>query len=247
MPIVSWLSSLPSWLAFCVILIAYETFAVVISVGARALYARLGFPFNAVFTASWIQVVGGLNAVLFAFVIVTLWSSLHVAAANVDTEALTIRMLWRDAAPANRPEIVAYAKAVVDSWRSLCTSQPSRDPDTILRSMERNMKPSTPALAGAVDRDVATLADLHDMRARALHSGVPGELWIALIGLSAMIIAMASLVHPERRDVHLILAVCTALAMSLFLWVALMLDFPYCGGTTVSPQPMEQTLTSIVS
>ena len=103
--LILWSNSVPPWVAFLMIVLVYEIFAIGVSLLARRLYSRWNFPNSGSFVPPWISIVGGLNALIFAFVIVTLWSNLHAASADVDTEALSVRRLWRDIAPLSDPGI----------------------------------------------------------------------------------------------------------------------------------------------
>ncbi len=240
--LILWLSSVPPWVAFIAIVLVYEAFAIGVSLLARRLYSRWHFPSNGSFVQPWISIVGGLNALIFAFVVVTLWSNLHAASADVDTEALSVRRLWRDITPAQRPQVLAYSRAVVRGWSQLCGGQGSLEAGRIQRGLERDAQPATPSLLGQVDEEVDTLTALRNHRLRAAQSGVPEELWLGTIVLSWILIAITSFVHPERRDMHLALVACTALAMGLLLWVAVMIDYPYCGGSTVTPAPLQRSV-----
>jgi hypothetical protein len=190
----------------------------------------------------WISIVGGLNALIFAFIIFTVWANLHAASADVDSEALTVRMLWRDITPAQRPQVLAYSRAVIAGWSQLCGGQGNSEAGRIQHALERYARPATPALLGQVDDEVDALTALRNRRLRAAQSGVPEELWLGTIVLSWILIAITSFVHPERRDMHLALVACTALALGLLLWVAAMIDYPYCGGSTVTPVPLQRSV-----
>lgn len=241
--IVLWLNGVPSWVAFIAIVLVYEVFAVGVTLLARRFYARWNFPSSGSFVPPWISIVGGLNALIFAFVIVTLWSNLHAATADIDTEALTVRRLWRDLDPSQRPQVLAYSRAVVKGWSQLCGGQGSAEAGRVERELEHSARPSTPSLIGQVNDEVDTLATLRNHRLRAARSGAPDELWIGTVALSWILIAITSFVHPERRDMHVALVACTALAMGLLLWVAVMIDYPYCGGSAVTPLPLERSIS----
>jgi hypothetical protein len=246
--LVLWLSGLPSWLAFLVILGAYESFALAVTLVARNVYARLEFPRSASFVPPWLQLVGGLNALLFAFVIVSLWTTLHAAETNVDAEGFTIRTLYHDVEPAQRPLVVAYARAVVDSWPSLCGGKNAGAASSrLLARIEREGRPVQKSAAGDLGRELASLEDLQARRLHATVSGVPDELWLGLVTLSLILILMTSFIHPERADMHLALAGFVALAIALLLWVAVSLDFPFCGGTTVTPLPIQEAIDAMTS
>ena len=246
--IVLWLSGLPAWLAFVVILLTYELFAAGVTLVARRAYDRWKFPRGASFVPPWLQLVGGLNALLFAFVIVSLWSTLHAAEANVDDEAFTLRMLYHDVVPAQRPMVVDYARSIVDGWPMLCggTSAGAAG-GVLLTQIEREGQPVQKNARSDLDRDLATLEDLRARRLHATVSGVPDELWLGLVVLSGILIVMTSFIHPERSDMHLALAGFVALSIALLLWVAVSLDFPFCGGTTVLPLPIQETIDALTS
>jgi hypothetical protein len=242
------LSELPSWLAFLVILATYELFAVSVTLVARRCYERWKFPRAASFVPPWLQLVGGLNALLFAFVIVSLWSTLHSTEANVDDEAFTLRMLYHDVQPAQRPNVLEYARAIVRGWPTLCGgAHAGASAGLLLARIEREGKPVQPSARTDLDRDLATLEDLRARRLHATVSGVPDELWLGLVVLSAILIVMTSFIHPERSDMHLALAGFVALSIALLLWVAVSLDFPFCGGTTVMPLPIQETIDALTS
>jgi hypothetical protein len=151
-------------------------------------------------------------------------------------------MLWRDITPAQRPQVLAYSRAVIAGWSQLCGGQGNSEAGRIQHALERYARPATPALLGQVDDEVDALTALRNRRLRAAQSGVPEELWLGTIVLSWILIAITSFVHPERRDMHLALVACTALALGLLLWVAAMIDYPYCGGSTVTPVPLQRSV-----
>jgi hypothetical protein len=240
--LILWLNSVPSWLALVAVVLVYEAFAIGVTLLARRLYTHWRFPSNGSFVPPWISIVGGLNALIFAFIIFTVWTNLHAASADVDSEALTVRMLWRDITPAQRPEVLAYARAVIAGWSQLCGGQGNSEAGRIQHRLERDARPATPSLLRQVDDEVDALTALRNRRLRAAQSGVPEELWFGTIVLSWILIAITSFVHPERRDMHLALVACTALALGLLLWVAAMIDYPYCGGSTVTPAPLQRSV-----
>lgn len=192
--------------------------------------------------------VGGLNALLFAFVIVSLWSTLHAAEANVDDEAFALRMLYHDVEPAQRPMVIEYARAILDEWPTLCGgANAGRPGGVLLNRIEREGQPVQKNARSDLDRDIATLEDLRARRLHATVSGVPDELWIGLVVLSGILIVMTSFIHPERSDMHVALAGFVAFSIALLLWVAVSLDFPFCGGTTVLPLPIQETIDALTS
>ena len=240
--LILWSATAPPWLAFIAIVLVYETFAVGFTLFARRFYSRWQFPSNGSFVPPWISIVGTLNALILAFVIVTLWSHLHAARADVDTEAVTIRRLWRDISPAQRPLILAYSRDVIKDWPQLCGGQGSLDAAKIQRGLERNAQPAIPSLLGQVDGEVDVLTELRNHRLRTAQSGVPEDLWLGGILLSWVLIVITSFVNPERRDMHLALVACTAFAMGLLFWVAVRIDFPYCPGHPVTPVPIQRSI-----
>jgi hypothetical protein len=243
--VILFLNEQPGWIAFAIVLAFYEAFAIGVTLVTRRLYAIWDFPKNATFVPPWVQLVGALNALLFAFVIVSLWQTLHATEVDVDTEAYTVRVLYRDILPSQRPLVIAYGQAVADGFPLLCEGHGTTRSATLLHQLERNGEPAQPSLRGELNRELATLEDLRSRRVHAAVSGVPDELWLGLIALSLILIAMTSFVQPERGDMHVALVAFVAFAIALVFWVAASLDFPYCGGTTISPVPLQQTLDGL--
>jgi hypothetical protein len=157
-------------------------------------------------------------------------------------------MLYHDVVPAQRPMVVDYARSIVDGWPMLCGgANAGVAGGVLLTRIEREAAPVQKNARSDLDRDLATLEDLRARRLHATVSGVPDELWLGLVVLSGILIVMTSFIHPERSDMHLALAGFVALSIALLLWVAVSLDFPFCGGTTVMPLPIQETIDALTS
>jgi len=192
--------------------------------------------------SAWATAVGALCAVLFGFTIVNLWNVLRSADANVDAEAVAVRMVARDLQPAQTGMLRDYVAATVVEWPSLCGGGHSPLADAALARLEQNSKAKSAIYDDDLYRQLSTLEDLRLVHLRAAGDVLPRELWIALgvLAVSLLVVLAFALLESQAYHIALMLAVGTALGM--LFWVASLLDYPFCGSTSVQPTALVQTL-----
>src|SRR5215469_14585698 len=103
-----WLTLLPSWISFLLIVGAANAFAIAATLLARRWYLRLGVTAGPAIVGAWATTLGALAAVLCAFTIVTLWSIFAKAAQNNDNEAAAVRLAAVDMPAAQLPLLRHY-------------------------------------------------------------------------------------------------------------------------------------------
>ncbi len=231
-----WISALPSWLAFAVVLVAANAAALGAMAVARRYYARAGVPSGPPPVGAWATAVGGLCAMLFAFTIVTLWNATTTVKANIDAESTAMVLLARDVEVAQRPLIAEYVRQTVEEWPRLCGGSENPSVESDLMTLERLAKPRKPEYANDLYLQLGTLENMRDRRWRAASHAVPDEVLAALGVLALTLFVVLAIAFPERLDTHLALTLAIGTAIGTLFWVAVLLEYPFCGSGTIGPQ-----------
>jgi Protein of unknown function (DUF4239) len=203
-----------------------------------------------------LAVVGVVYAVLLAFVVVIVWQQFEDAKANVDSEAVAIGGLYRDAValgPRTVPLRVAltrYSHSVVDEeWPTMSEHhQESAATDTDLNDVWDALR-SVPAKSRApsafYDQASTQLHQLTELRRkRILDSGsqLPAPLWVVLIAGAIISIGFTYFFGVANFRAQALMVAALASIIGLVLFLVLSLDLPYSGDVGANPHPIEQTI-----
>lgn len=221
----------------CANALAFTVFAIV-----RAAARRLGITHGSPAVGAWATAAGSLGALLFAFTIVTLWSIDRNTRAAVDAEAAAVRMVARDVRPDQIPLARAYLQSAIREWPALCEGG-SFDNGT--RALEVLMHQAVARNATFNDdlyRQLSSIETMRFQRVRSARSGIPRELWVGVVAMAVAMFAILSLMLLEHRGYHATLMAIYATVVGMLFWVAILLDFPFCGATAITPQPFIDAL-----
>jgi hypothetical protein len=161
------------------------------------------------------------------------------ADANVDAQAAAVRMVARDLKPTGNPLLKDYVAATIAEWPTLCGGGRSAAADAAL---EREAQPKTQLHADDLFAQLATLEALRFAHMRAADERLPRELWAALGVLSLALLAVLALALPESQAYHLALMLVMGTSLAILFWVATLLDYPFCGTTSVVPNALVEAL-----
>jgi hypothetical protein len=238
-------SRLPSYLSLllAIVLSNGAAFVMFAAVRAYARHVRIG-PGTPV-VGAWATATASLCSLLFAFVVVTLWGIDTRATSNADAEATAARMIARDVLPTEVVLDRDYLRAAIDEWPALCGGGNFSLGDAAFEALLRNSHAKKPSYDDDLQNQLSALETLRAERLNAAQSSVPSELWFALVVLSLAVLAVLSFVLMEETAYQLPLMIVFAVAVGVLFWVTGLLDYPYCGGTSVSPQPLIDTLRHI--
>ena len=234
-------SSLPTFVSLAIALVALNAIALGATVIARSWAQRAGVAGSSTIGA-WATAVGALCAVLFAFTIINLWNTFRDADANVDAQAVTVRMVARDMAPSTLPALRSYIAQTIEEWPILCSGGQSKGVDGALANVERSAVPRTPAYGADLYAQLAQLEQLRFTHLRYADERLPRDLWVALGALSLALLAVLALALPESRAYHVALMLVMGTALAVLFWVASLLDYPFCGASSVHPTALMQAL-----
>jgi hypothetical protein len=205
---------------------------------------------------------GGFKAVLsitglvLAFSLVQANGNLREVSATVAREGATLsmtdRVLLRFGKPemnALRPDLVEYGKNLIAEWPSLTQGVRSETADAAYTVISNRVRAITPddARQQAMYRElVADLDDLSDLREQVLADsgyGLPRYFWIAIACLIGLGVGLA--VAMTGSLARTIAVAAPAAAIALLLAIVFIIDLPFEGETSVTPEAIQDALTAI--
>jgi len=237
-----WLTLLPSWISFLLIVGAANAFAIAATLLARRWYLRLGVTAGPAIVGAWATTLGALAAVLCAFTIVTLWSIFAKAAQNNDNEAAAVRLAAVDMSAAQLPLLRHYVDVTARSWPRMCGGTPNPQVVAALSALERDAKARSPEYANDLNRQLGTLEEARYQRWQDSKSLTPIELKVALCIIAVTLFGVLAIALPDRSDTHLALTVLVATALGSVYWVMTALSYPYCGDYSIGPDEIVSSM-----
>lgn len=238
-------TSLPDALAYLLAFVVANAVAICATLIARRFTNNVP-PESAALASSWSRAVGAVLALLIAFMIVSLWTAMHQAQLNVDAEAAAVRSVDHDLQPSQRPLVVAYLRASIDEWPSLCAGIPETSKArAALGALEREGRGRNASADDDLYRQFTALETLRYDRVRAAEAPVPRQLWFAIVVLALCSIVVLSLIPLQPLGYHVALMMLAATSLATLFWVATLMDYPFCGSISVQPAPLVSTLGAL--
>jgi hypothetical protein len=237
-----WLTNLPSWVAFILVLGVSNALALAATFCARSWYARRGVTAGPAVVSAWATCIGALAAVLSAFTIITLWGVFARAQSNTDAEAGAIRLASRDIAPSQLPLLKAYASAEAAAWPRMCGGTPDPHVAALMLNLQRVAEPRAPAYANNLLQQLATMEEMRSERWHGAYATAPVELKLAMCIIALSLFGVLAIALPERLDTHVALTVLVAFAIGSVFWVMIELAYPYCGSISIGPEQITSAI-----
>ncbi|MGW4487518.1 bestrophin-like domain [Amycolatopsis sp. NPDC004368] len=206
-------------------------------------------------------IVGGLHAVLVAFVLISLFDAVGTARDGSYTEADgLVSMTWAaEALPGDTGQRVqqlatAYATTVQhQEWPRLADG--GTIPDTGWTQLDQLRRTIAEAQAGndwENDRKTEAANDLWQVyqarQARltdAATSGVGSVVWFALILGSIISVLLPNLFGGTRMAAHLVIVSTLAGTIALLLYAIFQLQNPFAGGASIQPDAFSSALARL--
>lgn len=235
-------SSLPSLVSLLLVIVIANAAGFGINALARTYGRHFRIVDGSPMVGAWVTATGSLCALLFAFTVITLWNAETRAAGALDGEAQAVRAIARDVGPAQLPLVRTYLTATMSEWPTLCGGGDFSASTRAFESLMHEAKAQRSEYDDDLFRQMTSLASARAQRLRASSTAVPIELWVALIALSLAMFAILAFVFLDHPHYHAALTVVFATSIGILFWVASLLDFPFCGGTAVSMQPLLDAL-----
>ncbi|GLZ35408.1 hypothetical protein Lesp02_75950 [Lentzea sp. NBRC 105346] len=212
-------------------------------------------PYNEL-SGHFFAAVGAFYAVLLAFVVVAVWEDMNAAKDNTYVEANALPGLYFSSTqfePAQRAEFqgaaVTYARAVIaDEWPRLAHGEPSPQVEDAAKRMRKallQLDPQTPkqeALYGAMIERVNVINSARRDRLNEARPSIPGYLWFGLIIGGVLVIGIALFFGAPKPLPHALMVITLAMLVAGSLYYAHLMDHPFAGTTTVTPDAFRVAL-----
>jgi hypothetical protein len=207
-------------------------------------------------------IVGGLHAVLLAFVLISLFDAVSHAeeGAYREADSLVAASWAADALPEpTRSEVrdlsVSYASTVLDNEWALMREGNSDMGEQGWRDLEQMRSAISQATAADEwQNDQKTEAadklwEVYQARQERLDAagseGVSDVVWFALLAGSVMSVSLPLLFGGPRPKTHILIVAILAGTLSLLLFATHQLQNPYSGGAKVGPDAFESVLARL--
>lgn len=202
-----------------------------------------------------IAVVGGVYAVLLAFVAVAVWQDYNAADAIVHREASLAGDIHQDAmnmkapaGPALRALVRRYVNdVIVTEWPAMRSGGASERAAATLDDLQNTV--FTFPFRGSVFDDVLqrvnALADARRDRLINGNSGLQPVAWFVLLAGSALTIAFSFLFGVPDLRLHATMTAGVAASVALVLFLIVSFDYPFRGAVSISPQAFVNVAAAI--
>lgn len=205
-------------------------------------------------------IVGGLHAVLVAFVLIGLFDNVDTARDNSFQEADSlVAVTWAgDSLPmAQREQIQAlatsYANTVINQeWPQMTQG---KDVDSTawdtLNQMKTVIASSTVTAGWQSDQKTNAAAQLFNVyqdrqtRLNEADEGVSAVIWFALGVGSLLSVGLAMLFGGPKEHAHVMIIASLAGTLALLLFAIYQLQNPFAGGASVGPEAFQTALSRL--
>lgn len=202
-----------------------------------------------------IAVVGGVYAVLLAFIAVSVWEDYNAADAIVHREASLAGDIHQDAlnmkppaGPALRVLVRRYVHEVITAeWPAMRAGGESATVGTTLDQLQNAV--FTFPYRGSVFDDVLqrvnALADARRDRLINGNSGLQPVAWFVLLAGTTLTIAFSFLFGVPDLRLHATMTAGVAASVALVLFLIVSFDYPFRGAVSITPEAFQNVLAAI--
>jgi hypothetical protein len=206
-------------------------------------------------------IVSGLQAVVLAFVLVTLFDAVTDARQGAYQEAQDlVAVSWAvESLPAPtaaevRRHSVAYLDGVLGAeWPQMQRGAPVGGPGWGRLDQIRTVVVNAPAdgefqedrKSEALDRLKEVYAERHERLTRAFDRGVVAVVWFVLIVGSLVCVLLPNLFGGTKLFPHIVLVSTLAGALALLLFAIFQLQNPFSGGSRIEPEAFQWALARL--
>ena len=250
-----WVYDLPNWL------FGTLTVVVFVAIGLAGLYLTRGWVQRLHRTDhSHNDVVGFYLAAVTVFYGITLgllaigaWTTFSDVQSKIDHEASVLGSLYRDISAYPEPartlmqdDLRKYTRAVIDvGWPMQQRGIVPNNATGILNDFQEHFmlfEPETERqkiLAAEAYRTYNELIECRRARLNSVTEEMPGPLWTLVIVGALICIALTWSFHMASFKMHLWMTVLFSALIGLMIYLIAVLDNPYRGKLSVSPEPLE--------
>lgn len=239
------------WLLGALVVIGLPLVTVAIQAVVRRAYPTIVEGQHNEVAGFLIAVVGVVYAVTLAFIVIVTWEQYRDARDRVDTEAGSVRSLFRDSRALPEPArtqlgqlAVRYADVVAeDEWEAMDDGRSSEAVFGLISDMFATLGGVTTTnstqetfLADALVR-LNQVAQDRANRITQAEEGQVSILWAAIILGGVVTVGFALLFGVSDERLHYLMVGCFAAVLAVQILVILVLSFPFSGDVKVTPEP----------
>jgi hypothetical protein len=201
-------------------------------------------------------VVGVMYAVLQAFVVIVVWQDYEAAKGTVESEANELAGVYFLADRLPDPERArvqdlarSYARVVVEEeWPLMERGETSAHAASTLRELRfslQDIDASTSAGQVLYDQALTRMHQVSDARRLRLletTEGLPGILWVVLVGGGVVTVCFTYLFGLKNNVAHALMVAALTLLICGILFTIGALEYPFAGYSRVQPNAFEEVL-----
>jgi hypothetical protein len=249
------LNDLPTWLVALIVVGGCTALAVALLLLLRdTIKASMREMHNEV--AGYVfAAIAVLYALLLGFIIFASWEHVGAAESDVRGEAASLTALYRGTVglPGGmrqqaRTELRRYTNLVITvGWPALAHGAASPSIDASLDRLYQIYAPgSTAGVPAPVESESLQLLDqitaARSARLADAHGFLTGAFWAVVIFGGVCTLAFALLFYLENAGIQVAMIALLAALISSMLFLLVILDHPFAGGYSVSPEPFRIAL-----
>jgi tellurite resistance protein len=203
-------------------------------------------------------IVSGLQAVVLAFVLVTLFDAVSDTREGAYTEAQDlVAVSWAmESLPASASaEVRAHSQSYLDTvirteWPAMRRGEPVGGPGwsrldqirTAVVNAQADGEFQEDRKSEALDKLNEVYSERHERLTRAFDRGVVAVVWFVLVVGSLVCVLLPNLFGGTRLFPHIVLVSTLAGALALLLFAIFQLQNPFSGGSKIEPEAFQWAL-----
>ena len=258
-----WVYDLPTWLFGALTVIVFVTF------GLAGLYLLRGWVqridtghhvYNHI-VGFFLAGVTVLYAVTAGLLAIGAWATFDQAQGKIDQEASALGGLYRDTSAYPEPlrtamqeDLRRYVRQVIDvGWPMQRRGIVPNNASPVLTDFQEHFMTFEPQsdgqeiLAEETYRAFNALTESRRARLNSIDAEMPGPLWTLVIAGAGICIGVTWFLHTESFIMHVWMTVLFSALLALLIFLIAVLDNPYRGKISVSPEPLERVYQQIMS
>ncbi len=253
------LNEAPLWLIVLAVVGAAELYTVGLMLLTRRIWGESRLELNNEVAGFKYAVIGVLYAVLLGFVVIAVWDNFQDTDAAVRNEAKALRDLTeisyalpKDEGKALRAPIREYAETVVKSeWPAMARGQASPAASDALAHVAKAILDisAKDLYSAALFREslklIAQVDDNRNERLDSANGSVPPILWLALVMGALIALGYPAFFATPNLGAQLAMTASIAALVALAFLPAVVLDYPFTGEVSLSPEPFIHAMKPI--
>jgi hypothetical protein len=258
-----WLYDLPNWLFGILTMLAF------VAIGLAGLYATRGWVRRIQhgahgqndivgFYMAGVTVLYGVSVGLLA---IGAWATYSDVQSKIDHEASALGGLYRDISAYPEParsimqdDLRRYTRQVIDvGWPLQQHGIVPNNASAVLSDFQEHFMSFEPQnerqkiLAAEAYRTFNELTESRRARLNSVSAEMPGPLWALVLAGAFICIAVSWFFHTANFSMHFWMTILFSCLLSLLIFLVAVLDNPYRGKVSVSPEPLERVYQQVMT